>query len=82
MAYNPEKKSYTVVCWGRRFYHQRFREKKIFFFAQNQITHTRPPSKVKWSAPKQASSGDLPYLVLIFYFLIPCLDCCSKRIRP
>ena len=56
MDYNPGKKSYTVVCWGRGFYHQRFREK--IFFCPNQITHT-PPSKVKWwplNFPKQASS--------------------------
>ena len=45
MAYNPEKKSYTVVCWGRRFYHQRFREKNFFFFAQTKSPIPAPPQK-------------------------------------
>ena len=29
MAYNPDKKSYTVVCRGKKFYHQRSGGTKI-----------------------------------------------------
>ena len=75
------KKNLTLLFVGEEDSITRGLEKKNIFFCPNQITHTRPPSKVKWSAPKQASSWDLPYLVLIFYFLVPCLDCCSKRVR-
>ena len=50
MAYNPDKKSYTVVCRGKKFYHQRSGGTKIL----PKPNRPYPPSKVKWSAPKSA----------------------------
>ena len=43
-----DKKSYTVVCRGKKFHHQRSGGTKILL----KPNRPYPPSKVKWSAPK------------------------------
>ena len=74
------KKNLTLLFVGEEDSITRGLEKKKNIFLPKP-NHPHPlPWKVKWSAPKQASPWDLPYLV--FYFLVPCLDCCSKRVRP
>ena len=48
MAFNTDKKSYTVVCKEKKFFQDRFGKN---FFYTNQITHTPPPLKSQMVGP-------------------------------
>ena len=52
MAYNAVKIFYTVLCWGKKLYNQRFGKKNSDL---NQIIHTHPHP----SPPKSQMFGAL-----------------------
>ena len=59
------------VCQGKKFYHQEIWGKNSY---RNQITHIRPPSKVKWSAPKVTRESRHPRTICHFDVKQVCLE--------